>query len=138
MTAPPRSRRGQLDFLPLERADCQFVSHQQHGDYHAHILRTRAEFPEKPIFNIEFLYEVRRSRRHPASPRRRRGTSKQRALMICPAQMGALQTYGPQSRPEAMRSVLWSIYMAGGEGLPLSGRLLFSHYIGCTEGGMRD
>ena len=35
MTAPPRSRRGQLDFLPLERADCQFVSHQQHGDYHA-------------------------------------------------------------------------------------------------------
>jgi hypothetical protein len=73
------------DFVPLENNDCQFISHQQHGNYHDHILQTRKLYPGKPIVNIEFLYE-----------------------------MGSLKTYGQQSHPEDMRPVLWAIAMAGG------------------------
>ena len=77
--------KAQPNFVPLEQKDCQFISHQQHTDYHDHILRMRQLYPSKPIFNIEFLYE-----------------------------MGMLQTYGPQSHADEVREVMWSVLMAGG------------------------
>ena len=46
------------DFVVLETEDCQFISHQQHGKYHDHILTQRTLYPTKPIFNVEFLYEM--------------------------------------------------------------------------------
>lgn len=46
------------DFVPLQSSDCQFISHQQHGEYHEHILTTRKLYPAEPVFNIEFLYEA--------------------------------------------------------------------------------
>jgi hypothetical protein len=44
--------------------DCQFISHQQHGDYHNHIIRVREQFPKEPVMNIEFLYEMGRCVAH--------------------------------------------------------------------------
>lgn len=42
-------------FVDMEQKDCQFISHQQHSDYHNHILRVRQQFPTKPVMNVEFL-----------------------------------------------------------------------------------
>ena len=45
-------------FVPLQQEDCDLITHQQHSDYHSHILAMRQLYPRKPVFNIEFLYEA--------------------------------------------------------------------------------
>jgi hypothetical protein len=49
------TEESRTDFVPLQQKDCQFISQQQHGDYHNHILRVREQYPTKPVMNVEFL-----------------------------------------------------------------------------------
>ena len=72
----------------LKEKYTNFISDQQHSDYHAHILSVREEFPEYPVFNVEYMYEA-----------------------------GPLSTYGPMNHAGEMRATLWSICMAGGYGV---------------------
>lgn len=68
----------------LKRQYCDFISDQQHGDWHEHIT-DRRKFLERPVMNIEFSYEI-----------------------------GPIETYRVKQYPDEVRRRMWVIYMAGG------------------------
>ena len=68
----------------LKRQYCDYISDQQHRDWHEHII-DRRKFLERPVMNIEFGYEI-----------------------------GPIETYRVRQYPDEVRRRMWVIYMAGG------------------------
>lgn len=65
---------------------CDFRSAQTHSDFYADITEWRQRLPDKPVTNVEFLYES-----------------------------GAVRTYHPLAfNASIIRRTLWDIYLAGG------------------------